>query len=204
MSRFEVKFANRPENQYSRASSNNPPRGRHPRLFVLVPSPRVLLYPYANENTQVGNPLPARVTRGEELAMDNTQLAELLMGIAKAQSAVLDAVERAQPGFKNNHAVPILTTAANVRAAVPRIQDLPARILLRMQGRAAFDVAQIQQDLEAAFASDGVSPGASAEPGANLSPAAIRAAARVPEAAPAAPASAAAAPGKDLDFSAKS
>ena len=145
--------------------------------------------------------------------MDNTQLAELLMGIAKAEAAVIDAVERAQPGFRNNHAVPILTTAANVRAAVPRIQDLPARILLRMQGRSAFDLAQIQQDLEAAFASDGVSPGASAEPGANLSPAAMRAVARVAGAAPAAaavprPASApaAAAPaakGDDLDFSAK-
>jgi hypothetical protein len=120
--------------------------------------------------------------------MDNTQLAELLMGIAKAQAALIDAIERAEPGFKNNHAVPILTTAANVRAAVPRIQDLPARILLRMQGRAAFDVAQIQQDLEAAFASDGTTPGAAAGPGANLSPAALRAAARVPGAATTAPA----------------
>ena len=144
--------------------------------------------------------------------MNNTQLAELLMGIAKAQAAVIDAIERANPGFKNNHAVPILSTAANVRAAVPRIQDLPARILLRMQGRAAFDIPQIQQDLEAAFASDGVSPGASAEPGANLSPAAKRAAARVPGALPATPRAAAqapagpaaAAPGADLDFRTKS
>ena len=143
--------------------------------------------------------------------MDNTQLAELLMGIAKAQAAIIDAIERAQPGFKNNHAVPILTTAANVRAAVPRIQDMPARVLLRMQGRSAFDVAQIQQDLEAALASDGISPGASAEPGANLSPAAKRAAARVPGAVAAAPQPAPApvapapkAPDADLDFSAKS
>ncbi len=143
--------------------------------------------------------------------MDNTQLAELLMGIAKAQAAIIDAIERAQPGFKNNHAVPILTTAANVRAAVPRIQDMPARVLLRMQGRSAFDVAQIQQDLEAALASDGISPGASAEPGANLSPAAKRAAARVPGALAAAPPPAPApvapapkAPDADLDFSAKS
>jgi hypothetical protein len=128
--------------------------------------------------------------------MDNTQLAELLMGIAKAQAAVIDAIERAEPGFRNNHAVPMLTTAANVRAAVPRIQDLPARILLRMQGRAAFDVAQIQRDLEAALASDGASPGASAEPGTNLSPAAIRAAARAQGAAPAG--------ADDLDFNSKS
>ena len=134
--------------------------------------------------------------------MDNTQLAELLMGIAKAQNAIINAVERAEPGFKNNHAVPILTTAANVRAPVPRIQDLPARILLRMQGRAAFDVAQIQQDLEAAFASHGVSPGAAAGPDTNLSPAAIRAAARMPGAA-AAPAPAAASR-EDLNFNAKS
>jgi len=134
--------------------------------------------------------------------MDNTQLAELLMGIAKAQAAVIDAIERAEPGFKNNHAVPILTTAANVRAAVPRIQDMPARILLRMQGRSAFDVAQIQQDLEAAFASDGTSPGASAEPGANLSPAALRAAAKAPAAAPAA-STAPAAAADDFDFTAK-
>jgi hypothetical protein len=58
-------------------------------------------------------------------------------------------------------------------------------------------VAQIQQDLEAAFASHGAPPGASAEPGANLSPAALRAAAKVPGAAPAP------APGEDLNFSAK-
>jgi len=148
--------------------------------------------------------MPVRLTIEEEPAMDNTQLAELLMGIAKAQGAIIDAIERAEPGFKNNHAVPILTTAANVRAAVPRIQDLPARILLRMQGRAAFDVAQIQQDLEAAFASHGAPPGASAEPGANLSPAAMRAAARVPGAAPAAAAAAPAASGGEMDFTAKS
>jgi hypothetical protein len=145
--------------------------------------------------------MPDRRTREKEPAVDNTQLAELLMGIAKAQNAVIDAIERANPGFKNNHAVPILTTAANVRAAVPRIQDLPGRILLRMQGRAAFDVAQIQQDLEVALASHGAPPGASAEPDANLSPAAIRAAAKVPGAAPAPVATA---PGEDLDFSAKS
>jgi hypothetical protein len=134
----------------------------------------------------------------QEPAMDNTQLAELLMGIAKAQNAMIDAVERANPGFRNEHAVPILTVAANVRAAAPRIQDLPARILLRMQGRAAFDVAQIQQDLEAAFASHGGAPGASAGPDANLSPAALRAVARA-----AAPSPAAAVPREDLDFSSK-
>ncbi len=130
--------------------------------------------------------------------MDNTQLAELLMGIAKAQNAVIDAIDRAEPGFRNNHAVPILTTAANVRAAVPRIQDLPSRILLRMQGRSPFDIAQILQDLEAALANGGTA--APDDPSKNIPPAAARVAAR---AAAAAPAAAPAAPGADLDFSAK-
>ena len=136
--------------------------------------------------------------------MDNTQLAELLMGIAKAQNAVIDAIDRAEPGFRNNHAVPILTTAANVRAAVPRIQDLPSRILLRMQGRAPFDIAQILQDLEEALANVGTA--VPDDPTKNIPPAAARVAARAaaaagPAAAPAA--SAPAAPGADLDFSAK-
>ena len=64
--------------------------------------------------------------------MDNTQLAELLMGIAKAQAAIIDAVERANPGFRNNHAVPMLTTAANVRAAVPRIKLQGPKITRRL------------------------------------------------------------------------
>ena len=102
--------------------------------------------------------------------MDNTQLAELLMGIARAQNAVVDAMERAQPGFRNNHVVPVLTVAANVRAATPRIQDLPSRILLRMQGRTPFDIAQIQRDFEAAVASAGSA--IPDDPGSKIPPAA--------------------------------
>jgi len=141
--------------------------------------------------------------------MDNTQLAELLIGIAKAQAAVIDAMERAQPGFRNNHVVPTLTTAANVRAATPRIQDLPSRIVLRMQGRTPFDVEQVRQDLEAAMASQGTAP--PDDPSRNIPPAAARAAARAAAARPAAPGPApaaapagpSAAPADDLDFSAK-
>ena len=142
--------------------------------------------------------------------MDNTQLAELLMGIAKAQNAVIDAVERANPGFKNNHAVPILTTAANVRAGTPRLQDLPARILLRMQGRAAFDIAAIQTDIEHAIAAGHAASAAPAPATAAEARAAAAAASTIPAASGprpaserAAPAPAAAAPGEDLDFSAK-
>ena len=113
--------------------------------------------------------------------MDNIQLAELLMGIAKAQNAIIDAVERSNPGFRANHALATLTTAANVRAGTPRLQDLPARILLRMQGRAAFDVAAIQADLENALAAARIAAAAPA-PASDAEARAAAAAASTPAA----------------------
>jgi hypothetical protein len=75
-------------------------------------------------------------------------LADLLIGFARAQNAVIDAMERANPGFRNNHAVPLLTIAANLRAGDPRMIDLPSRVLLRLQGRVALDAAAVKKDLE--------------------------------------------------------
>ena len=80
--------------------------------------------------------------------MDNLQLAELLSGIAKANNAILDAFERAHPGFKSTHLAPVLGVAANTRVAEPRLVDLPSRILMRYQGRAAVDVDTIRADLD--------------------------------------------------------
>ena len=76
------------------------------------------------------------------------QLAELIAGIARAQTAVIDAVERANGGWRNAHALPLLTVAANVRAAEPRLIDLPSRVLLRMQGRGAVEISAIVADLQ--------------------------------------------------------
>ena len=80
--------------------------------------------------------------------MTHDQLAELLAGIAKAQNAVLDAVDRANPGFKATHLSAVLNVAANMRIAEPRLVDLPSRILLRYQGRAAVDLDAIKADLD--------------------------------------------------------
>jgi len=112
-------------------------------------------------------------------------LAELLAGIARAQTAVIDALDRAQPGFKTTHAIPLIQLAANMRVPQARLIDLPARILMRTQNRAVVDIEAIKQDLERL---------ASGEP--------------APVTAPAAPAQSAVvsapAPGEDgLDFSAK-
>jgi len=94
--------------------------------------------------------------------MNNQQLAELLAGIAKANNAILDAMDRANPGFKSTHLAPVLNVAANVRTAEPRLIDLPSRILLRYQGRAAVDVEAIRADL------DRLTGGSSAASGGDL------------------------------------
>ncbi len=75
-------------------------------------------------------------------------LADLLIGIARAQNAVIEAMERASPGFRNTHALPILQVAANLRAGDPRLIDLPSRVLLRLQGRVALENAAVAADLE--------------------------------------------------------
>lgn len=80
--------------------------------------------------------------------MNHQQLAELLSGIAKAQNAVLDAMDRAQPGFKATHLAPVLNVAANTRTAEPRLVDLPSRILMRYQSRNAVDIDAIRTDLD--------------------------------------------------------
>ena len=112
-------------------------------------------------------------------------LADLLIGIARAQNAVIEAMERANPGFRNTHAVPILSVAANLRAGDPRMIDLPSRILLRLQGRVALDNAAVKADVER------LAKGPSAPAIAFTPPRG------------AAPSAAAPAAGENLDFSAK-
>ena len=85
------------------------------------------------------------------MTISNEYLAELLSGIARAQQAIVEAVERAEPGWRNTHLVPLLNVAANMRAADARLIDLPSRILLRYQGKVPPDSAAIIADLERLF-----------------------------------------------------
>jgi len=105
-------------------------------------------------------------------------LADLLIGIARAQNAVIDAVDRANPGFRSTHVVPLLNVAANMRAGDPRAIDLSSRILLRLQGRIALDNAQVKADVER------LAQGPSAPAVAFTPPAAPRPAAKAPAASP--------------------
>jgi hypothetical protein len=105
-----------------------------------------------------------RYRREKVMNMTADHLAELLAGIARAQNAIIDAVERANGGWRNTHLIPVLNVAANMRTAEPRLLDLPSRILLRYQGRPAVDMAAIKADLER-LTSSGASP--STAPSAN-------------------------------------
>jgi hypothetical protein len=118
------------------------------------------------------------------------QLAELLIGIARAQTALIHGLESAMAGVRTQHILPQLQNLAHLRDhPEPTLIDLPVRILLTSQGRVPPDPATVVRDLERLF---------SAPP-----PAAAPAAAAAAPAAPAvAPAAAPAASGGDaLDFS---
>ena len=82
------------------------------------------------------------------------QLAELLIGIARSQQAVVDAIESAQAGFKAKYLSPVLQSVAKLRNMdyTATLQDLPARVLLQCQSRTGPDLAQLVQDLEAMLA----------------------------------------------------
>jgi hypothetical protein len=115
------------------------------------------------------------------------QLAELLIGVARSQQAVIDAIESSQAGFKAKHLSPALQAAAKLRSMdyVATLQDLPARVLSQCQGRVGPNLPQIVRELELMLAEK-----RSAIEPASLPPAIARAAlepdAAAPVAAPAA------------------
>jgi len=83
------------------------------------------------------------------------QLAELLLGIARAQQAIVDAVEDSKAGFKSTHFRPMLETAARLRVNRPAtLSDYPPRLLLQMLGRGATDVEHVVGELTHLFGGD--------------------------------------------------
>lgn len=95
------------------------------------------------------------------------QLAELLVGIARAQQAIVEAAESQRAGFRS-HLAPALQTAARNRNTghAPTLMDFPARVLLAHQGRNPPDVAQVMRDLEALLSGRPIAAAAPTAPGA--------------------------------------
>lgn len=77
------------------------------------------------------------------------QLAELLVGIARAQTAVIQGIESAMAGAKTQHILPQIQNAAHLRDhPEPTLADLPVRILLSSQGRVPPDPGAVARELE--------------------------------------------------------
>ena len=98
------------------------------------------------------------------LQISAQQLTELLSGIARAQFAVINGVERAMTGAKSTHIMPALGNVAHLRdRPQASLVDLPVRILMSYESRVGPDLAAIQRDLERLIpAASGAAPAAAA------------------------------------------
>lgn len=78
------------------------------------------------------------------------QLADLLMGIARAQTAIIQGLENEMAGVRSGRIIPALQNVAHLRDhPEPTLTDLPVRVLLTtLTGRAGPDAAAIAKDLE--------------------------------------------------------
>ncbi len=90
------------------------------------------------------------------------QMAELLLGIARSQLAMADAMESAKSGFKSTHLRGQVESAARIKVNRPvSLADFPSRLLLQMLGRNAPTLDDVTEDLNA-LVSAGTSAGAGA------------------------------------------
>lgn len=81
--------------------------------------------------------------------MTPQQLAELLLGIARAQAAIVNGLENELAGVRSGRIVPALHNVAHLRDhPETTLTDLPVRVLLATLGRQVPDTAAIVRDLE--------------------------------------------------------
>ena len=77
------------------------------------------------------------------------QLAELVLGIARAQHAIIEAMENSKAGFKSTHFRPLLESVSRIRSnRADTLADFPSRVLLQMLGRTGPDATQVEKDLQ--------------------------------------------------------
>jgi hypothetical protein len=77
------------------------------------------------------------------------QLAQLLLGVARAQNALVEALENSKAGFKATHFRPAVEAASRIRSnRTETLSDYPSRLLLQMLGRTAPDRDSVARELE--------------------------------------------------------
>jgi hypothetical protein len=101
------------------------------------------------------------------------QLAELIIGIARTQQAIVDGMESLKAGFKTTHFAPALDNAAKSRVTTRplTLQEFPSRVLMQCMGRAGPNVEQITRDLEALLSGQPVAAAAAPAAGRPAAPA---------------------------------
>ena len=99
----------------------------------------------------------------------NEQIAELLLGIARSQLAMADAVESLKAGFKSTHLRGPVESASRIKMNRPEtLADFPSRLLLQMLGRNAPTQAAVTVALQALLDNKPAAPGAAASGGDSL------------------------------------
>jgi hypothetical protein len=101
------------------------------------------------------------------------QLAELIIGVARAQQAIIDAAESQKAGYKGSHLAPALDNAAKSRVTTRplTLQEFPSRVLLQCMGRAGPNVEQLTRDLDALLGGQAAGAAAAPAPAAEQAPA---------------------------------
>lgn len=97
------------------------------------------------------------------------QLAELLLGIGRAQAAMVQGLENEMAGVRSGRVIPAVQNAAHLRDHPnPTLVDLPVRIFLASMGRVGPDPATIAKDLERLFGAASPAAAAAEPPGEGL------------------------------------
>ena len=96
--------------------------------------------------------------------LSTQQLAEILIGVARSQQAIIEAIESMKAGFKGTHLAPALDSVAKTRATGRPLSllEYPARILVQCLGRVGPHVEQVVKDLDALLAAKAATPAAAA------------------------------------------
>lgn len=104
-------------------------------------------------------------------------LAQLMLGVARSQLAVVDSIENMKAGFKFTHVRPTIETASRIRSNhAETLADFPSRLLLQMLGRNPPDLERVTRELEHLLSGESTTP-SSATLAAETAP-------QVPETAP--------------------
>lgn len=92
------------------------------------------------------------------------QLAELLLGIARAQAAIVHGLESEFAGIRSGRIMPALQNVAHLRDhPLPTLTDLPVRVLLSTLGRQVPDLGGVVRDLERLLSGNGEAAASPAE-----------------------------------------